>query len=216
MPGSKPSFGHESTNCEVPVREFSRLASRKGRDWRGTCTMAPNRGSLLSLDLGLLEEGSDFDSEARARLGRARGEIAASLAELRDVSRGLHPAVVSGHGLAVALESLAARAPVPVHLVVTVDGRMPEAIEIAAYYVVAESLANVAKHANASSATVEVRRLDGQVVIEVIDDGIGGADTEMGSGLRGLADRVEALDGRLRMWSPPGGGTRLKAEIPCE
>lgn len=177
---------------------------------------AQQRLIALSLDLGLLEEGSDFDSEARARLGRARGEIAASLAELRDVSRGLHPAVVSGHGLAVALESLAARAPVPVHLVVTVDGRMPEAIEIAAYYVVAESLANVAKHANASSATVEVRRTDGQAMIEVIDDGIGGADTEMGSGLRGLADRVEALDGRLRMWSPLGGGTRLKAEIPCE
>jgi signal transduction histidine kinase len=118
--------------------------------------------------------------------------------------------------LAVALESLAARAPVPVRLSVAVEGRMPEAIEIAAYYVVSESLTNVAKHANASSATVEVKRADGQAVIEVIDDGIGGADTELGSGLRGLADRVEALGGRLRMWSNPGDGTRLKAEIPCE
>jgi signal transduction histidine kinase len=93
---------------------------------------------------------------------------------------------------------------------------MPEAVEIAAYYVVSESLANVAKHANASSATVEVRRAGGQAVIVVTDDGIGGADTELGSGLRGLADRVEALDGVLRVWSPPGGGTRLRAEIPCE
>ena len=92
----------------------------------------------------------------------------------------------------------------------------PKAIEIAAYYVVSESLANVAKHAHASGASVEVRRAGGQVVIEVTDDGIGGADTELGSGLRGLADRVEALDGRLRMWSPPGGGTRLRAEIPCK
>jgi signal transduction histidine kinase len=177
---------------------------------------AQQRLIALSLELGLLEANSDVDSEARARLDRAREEIAASLEELRDVSRGLHPAVVSGHGLAVALESLAARAPVPVRLSVAVEGRMPEAIEIAAYYVVSESLTNVAKHANASSATVEVRRAGGQAVIVVTDDGIGGADTELGSGLRGLADRVEALDGVLRVWSPPGGGTRLRAEIPCE
>ena len=177
---------------------------------------AQQRLIALSLELGLLEANSDVDSEARARLDRARGEIAASLEELRDVARGLHPAVVSGHGLAVALESLAARAPVPVRLTVTVEGRMPETVEVAAYYVVSESLANVAKHAHASGASVEVMRADGQAVIEVIDDGIGGADTELGSGLRGLADRVEALDGRLRMWSPPGGGTRLRAEIPCE
>ena len=170
----------------------------------------------LSLELGLLEESVEGDSETRERLDRARGEIAASLEELRDVARGLHPAVVSGHGLAVALESLTARAPVPVRLSVAVEHRLPETVEIAAYYVVSESLVNVAKHANASGATVEVRTAEGRVVIEVIDDGIGGADTELGSGLRGLADRVEALDGRLRMWSPPSGGTRLRAEIPCK
>ena len=86
---------------------------------------------------------------------------------------------------------------------------------MAAFYLVAESLANIGKHAQATSASVDVRRVNGEVVVEVIDDGLGGADTERGSGLRGLADRVEALDGRLRIWSPAGGGTRVRAEIPC-
>ena len=123
--------------------------------------------------------------------------------------------MVSGHGLAVALESLAVRASVPVRLTVELDARMPERLEVAAYYVVSESLANVAKHARASSATVEVAGASGQVVVEVVDDGVGGADTERGSGLRGLADRVEALGGRLRIWTPHGGGTRVRAEMPC-
>jgi len=86
---------------------------------------------------------------------------------------------------------------------------------VAAFYLVSEGLANVGKHANATAATVEVARTNAHVVVEVVDDGIGGADTELGSGLRGLADRVEALEGRLRIWSPTGGGTRLRAEIPC-
>jgi signal transduction histidine kinase len=98
---------------------------------------------------------------------------------------------------------------------VAVEGRLPERLEVAAFYLVSESLANIGKHAKASSATIDVARRNGQVLIEVIDDGIGGADTERGSGLRGLADRVEALEGRLRIWSPKDGGTRLRAEIPC-
>lgn len=138
-----------------------------------------------------------------------------SLGELRDVARGLHPAVLSAHGLAVALESLAARAAVPVHLTVALEGRVAEAVEVAAYYVVCESLANIGKHAQATAATASVARDGGQVVIEVVDDGLGGADTEGGSGLRGLADRVEALDGRLLVWTPRGGGTRVRAELPC-
>ena len=138
-----------------------------------------------------------------------------SLEELRDVARGLHPAVVSGHGLAVALESLAARATVPVRLTVELEGRLPEPLEVAAYYLVSESLANIGKHAQATSATIDVTRCNGEVVVEVVDDGIGGADTEGGSGLRGLADRVEALDGRLRVWTPHGQGTRVRAEMPC-
>jgi signal transduction histidine kinase len=124
--------------------------------------------------------------------------------------------VVADHGLEVALESLAAGAPVPVRLTVDVDRRVDEPVEVAAYYVVSESLANIGKHARASKATVAVAHRDGELVVEVVDDGVGGADTEGGSGLRGLADRVEALDGRLRVWTPRGGGTRVRAELPCE
>ncbi|MFI9168628.1 sensor histidine kinase [Streptomyces lincolnensis] len=176
---------------------------------------AQQRLVALSLELGILEARLDSDAASRALLTRAKKEIAASLGELRDVARGLHPAVLSAHGLAVALESLAARAAVPVRLTVTLEGRVTEAVEVAAYYVVCESLANIGKHARATTATVSVVRDSGQVVIEVVDDGLGGADTEGGSGLRGLADRVEALDGRLLVWTPRGGGTRVRAELPC-
>ena len=148
-------------------------------------------------------------------LDEARREIALSLEELRDVARGIHPAVLSGHGLAVALESLAGRAALPVRLAVEIDGRLPESVEVAAYYVVAESLTNISKHAYATDARVGVARANGDLVVEIVDDGVGGADTENGSGIRGLADRVEALGGRLRIWTPAGGGTRVKAEIPC-
>ncbi|TMR91427.1 sensor histidine kinase [Nonomuraea basaltis] len=177
---------------------------------------AQQRLVALSLDLSLLQTRLGGDAGAKALLAQARGEISVSLAELRDVARGLHPAVLTSHGLAVALESLAARAPVPALLSVEMDGRVAEPVEVAAYYVVSESLTNIGKHAQATSATVHVTRVDGQVVVEVVDDGTGGADTERGSGLRGLADRVEALGGRLRVWSPRGGGTRVRAELPCE
>jgi signal transduction histidine kinase len=176
---------------------------------------AQQRLIALSLELSLLEQRLGDDPETTTRLKGARREIALSLEELRDVARGIHPAVLSGHGLQVALESVAARASVPVRLTVALDGRLQERLEVVAYYVVSESLTNIAKHAHATRATVDVSREDGQVVVEVVDDGIGGADTERGSGLRGLADRVEALGGRLRVWTPRGGGTRVKAEIPC-
>jgi signal transduction histidine kinase len=176
---------------------------------------AQQRLIALSLELSLLEQRLEGDTEATTRLDQARHEIALSLEELRDVARGIHPAVLSGHGLQVALESVAARAPVPVRLTVELEGRMQERLEVVAYYVVSESLTNIAKHARATRATVDVGREDGQMFVEVVDDGIGGADTERGSGLRGLADRVEALGGRLRVWTPRGGGTRVKAEIPC-
>jgi signal transduction histidine kinase len=176
---------------------------------------AQQRLVALSLELTMLKKRLATDPEASTRIDHARDEIATSLEELRDVARGLHPAVVTGHGLAVALESLAARATLPVRLSVELDERLPEALEVAAFYLVSESLANIGKHAQATSATVGVARCDGEIVIEVVDDGIGGADTERGSGLRGLADRVEALDGRLRVWTPVGQGTRVRAEIPC-
>ena len=176
---------------------------------------AQQRLVALSLDLGLLEEQLAGDRSAMERIHKARREVAASLDELREIARGIHPAVVTGHGLAVALEQLAARAAVPVRLRVEVPGRVSEAVEVASYYVVAESLTNVSKYAQASEATVDVSRSKGFLLVEVADNGIGGADTERGSGLRGLADRVEALGGRLRVWSPTGGGTRVQAEIPC-
>jgi signal transduction histidine kinase len=176
---------------------------------------AQQRLVALSLELGLLEEQLAGDRSATERIHKARREVGASLQELREIARGIHPAVVTGHGLAVALEQLVARAAVPIRLRVEVPGRLSEAIEVASYYVVAESLTNVSKYAQASEATVEVSRSKGLLLVEVADDGIGGADTERGSGLRGLADRVEALGGRLRVWSPTGGGTRVQAEIPC-
>jgi signal transduction histidine kinase len=177
---------------------------------------AQQRLIALSVELSLLEKQLADDVDTRARLHQARQEIAVSLDELRSVSRGLHPAVLSGHGLVVALESIAALASVPVKLKVELEERLAEPIEVAAFYVVSESLANIGKHARATAASIDVTRTDGLVVVEVIDDGVGGADTERGSGLRGLADRVEAQGGRLRVWSPAGGGTRVRAEMPCE
>lgn len=176
---------------------------------------AQQRLVALALELGLMANGTAGTDQTRARLMQAKQEVTASLDELRDVAHGLHPAVVTGHGLAVALESLTARAAVPVVLTVGLDERLPEQVEVAAYYVVSESLTNIGKHARANTATVGITGSAGTVVVKVTDDGIGGADTELGSGLRGLADRVEALGGRLRIWSPPGRGTRLEAEIPC-
>ena len=176
---------------------------------------AQQRLIALRLELGLLGDRLEGDPASHRDVEHARAEIGISLDELRTVARGLHPAVLSGHGLAVALESLAAASAVPVRLTVAVEGRLDEPTEVAAYYVVSESLANIGKHARADSATVDVARRNGDLVVEIVDDGIGGADTERGSGLRGLADRVEALGGRLRVWTPRGGGTRVRAEMPC-
>ena len=200
--------GSRARIVEAGQRERQRLE-------RNLHDSAQHRLVVLSLRLSLLAEQVAGDPAAAAQLEHARREIDTSLDELREIAHGIHPAVVSGHGLAVALEQLAARAPVPVHLSVEIEGRLPEEVEVAAYYLICEGLANIGKYARASSATVEVTRDNGYVRVEVVDDGIGGADTESGFGLRGLADRVEALGGRLRVWSPRGRGTRIQAEIPC-
>jgi signal transduction histidine kinase len=176
---------------------------------------AQQRLIALALELGLLELRLRDDVDARQVLKEARREIALSLEELRAVAHGMHPAVVSAHGLGVALEHLVARAPVPVQLSVELPDRLPGRLEVAAYYVVSESLANIGKHAHASAATVGVARNNGHVIVEIVDDGVGGADTEDGSGLRGLADRVEALGGSLRIWTSHGAGTCVRAELPC-
>jgi signal transduction histidine kinase len=176
---------------------------------------AQQRLVALALELGLLAERADNDPGTQDRLKHARSEVAESLDELRDIARGLHPAVVSGHGLAIALESLAAATPFEVQLKTDGLPRLPEQLEVAAYYVVSESLTNAAKHAQADRVTVEVGITDYTLIVEIVDNGIGGADSERGTGLRGLADRIEALNGRLRVWSPVGNGTRVRAEIPC-
>ena len=176
---------------------------------------AQQRLVALALELGLLAEKANNDPATQERLKRARGEVAESLDELRDIARGLHPAVVSGHGLAIALESLAAATPLEVHLKTDGLPRLPEQLEVAAYYVVSESLTNAAKHAQADTVTVEVGVTTDTLIVEIVDDGIGGADSERGTGLRGLADRIEALNGHLRVWSSVGKGTRVRAEIPC-
>jgi signal transduction histidine kinase len=137
------------------------------------------------------------------------------LTELRELARGIHPAILTERGLAPALDGLVSRAPVPVTLRAETEERLPGPVESAAYFVVSEALANVAKYARASHATVRIRRENGRVSVDVTDDGVGGADATRGSGLRGLADRVAALDGTLSLDSPPGDGTRLHAEIPC-
>ncbi len=176
---------------------------------------AQQRLVALALELGLLAEQADNDPGTQDRLKHARSEVAESLDELRDIARGLHPAVVSGHGLAVALESVAATTPFEVQLQTDRLPRLPEQLEVAAYYVVSESLTNAAKHAQADQVTVEAGITDDTLIVEIVDNGIGGADSERGTGLRGLADRIEALHGRLRVWSPVGKGTRVRAEIPC-
>ena len=176
---------------------------------------AQQRLVALSLTLRLAQAKVHKDPEkADELLGAAQEELTLALGELRELARGIHPAILSDRGLGAALEALAGRAPITVDLADLPSDRLPEPIEAAAYFVVAEALTNVVKYAHASQATVSVTRRNGHAVVEVADDGIGGADPERGSGLRGLVDRVSALDGRMLLDSPAGSGTRLRAEIP--
>jgi signal transduction histidine kinase len=147
-------------------------------------------------------------------LEESSAELQASLDELRELARGIHPAVLTDRGLATALRALVDRAAVPVEIEGVPSEPLPPAAETAVYFVVAEALTNVAKYARAQTATVTLTLTAGEVAVEVADDGVGGADAASGSGLRGLSDRVAALDGRLELTSPPGGGTRVRARIP--
>ena len=175
---------------------------------------AQQRLVALSVALRLVESKLDSDPDgATELLTGAREELSHALAELRELARGIHPAVLTDRGLRPALETLRSRAPIPVELV-AVDERFPAEAEAAAYYVVAETLTNVAKYARASSARVEVARQNGALHVTVSDDGVGGADPASGSGLRGLVDRVAVLDGTLEVDSPAGGGTSVRATIP--
>jgi signal transduction histidine kinase len=168
----------------------------------------------LALDLRLARERLEDDPQAAAEmLDEASAELARATEELRELARGIHPAILSDRGLGAAVESLAQRAPLPVEIDASVEGRLPEPVEAAAYFVVSEALTNVVRHSGADRAEVGIRRDNGRLVVEVADDGTGGADPA-GSGLRGLADRVAALDGRLRVDDPAGGGTFVRADIP--
>jgi signal transduction histidine kinase len=172
---------------------------------------------LLGLGLALQLARSKVGAEANGAgelLGEAEDELRRALDELRELARGIHPAILTDQGLGAAVRSLAERSAVPVALVVP-DERLGEPVEAAAYFLVSESLANVAKYAHASSVRINITRRNGSAVIDVDDDGVGGADPARGSGLRGLSDRVQALDGTFRLESPNGGGTHIHAEIPC-
>jgi PAS domain S-box-containing protein len=172
---------------------------------------------LVTLSLSLRVALAQLDSDpaaARTALADAGDELALALDELRELARGLHPAVLSDRGLRAAVETLAGRAPLPVEIADIPDERLPEPVEAAAYYLIAEALTNVTKYAHASTVRVRVAADDASVVVEVSDDGVGGADPATGTGLRGLADRVEALGGSLEVVSPAGAGTSLRAEIP--
>jgi signal transduction histidine kinase len=170
----------------------------------------------ISMALGLAESRLAADPEgARRMLGEAREGLAVALEELRELSQGIHPGILTERGLGPALRELAYSAPVPVDVDVALEQRLPEHVEVAAYYVVAEALANVSKYAQARSVAVEVTRANGRARLLVRDDGIGGADPARGSGLRGLSDRIEALGGTVELASPPGSGTSIRVEIPC-
>jgi signal transduction histidine kinase len=176
---------------------------------------AQQRLVALALNLRMAEQRAEDGDPTAVELVRQAGEEAnLALKELRDLARGIHPAILTNRGLPAALVDLASRATVPVDVVATPDERLPDAVEAAAYFVVSECLANIGKHANAETATVAVSARDGHLTVEVSDDGVGGAGLDGGSGIQGLADRVGALSGSLAVDSPAGAGTRVTAVIP--
>jgi signal transduction histidine kinase len=238
----RPSGSPFAPGAEIRLRSFGDLLSQSIANERAQEEMRASRARIVhaadearqrlernlhdgaqqrlvsvSLSLRLATGKLPPDAEdARKVLTAASEELSLAIDELRELARGIHPAVLTKEGLGVALEVLGERAPLPVELTDELDERLPQAVEGAAYYVVAEALTNIVKYAQASKVEVRVCRPDGFARVEVVDDGVGGADMSRGSGLRGLADRVEALDGRLEVESPPSGGTRVWAEIPLD
>jgi signal transduction histidine kinase len=177
---------------------------------------AQQRLVSVAMALGLADERWESDPhDARRALTRARDVLGVALGELRELSQGIHPAMLTDRGLEAALHELAYAGPLPVDLTVSLEGRLPDAVEAAAYYVVAEAVANVVKHARASSVSVSVGRREGALYVTIADDGVGGADLRGGSGLQGLVDRVEALGGTLAIRSSGRGGTLIEAAVPC-
>jgi signal transduction histidine kinase len=200
-----------STRADVVVATNEQL-ERIERDLHDG---AQARLVALAMDLGMAEEELSSDPAARETVRKARDSALSALGDLRDLSRGLRPALLQDRGLATAVDDLAQRAPMPVAVTVTGEiERVPDTVQTAVYFVVAEALTNAAKHSRSGSARVSIERTDDAIEATVVDDGQGGANPE-GSGLAGLRKRVRALDGRLDVISPPGGPTVVRAEIPC-
>ena len=174
---------------------------------------AQQRLVALSVALGLAAARDDVP--ASVSLLRAQDELEQAIGELRELARGIHPTLLREDGLEAAVEALARRMPIPVRIEGGAAGQLPEAVELAAYFLVAEALTNVVKHASASAATVRLERVGDTLAVSVVDDGEGGARTERGSGLAGLRDRLDALDSTLVIESESGRGTTICAEIPC-
>jgi signal transduction histidine kinase len=239
LTASRPADDPFPAGAEVRLRSFADLAAQAIANERAQAELRASRARivrtadetrerlernlhdgaqqrLVSVSVVLRLAAAKLPSspdDARALITGASEELTLALEELRDLARGLHPAVLSKHGLEPALEALASRAPLPVRVSNEVEARLPAPVEAAVYYVVSESLTNVAKYAQASHVDVRLTSIDGVVRIEVVDDGIGGADIGAGSGLLGLADRIETVGGRFGIESPPGGGTCVWAEV---
>jgi signal transduction histidine kinase len=169
----------------------------------------------MAVELRLLRNRVRDNPEAAELVERIEAKLSAALEELRELARGIHPAILTEQGLAPALESLASRAPLEIGCEIELPSRPPASVEAVAYFVVAEALTNVLKYAHTDHATIRARYEDDDLVVEMQDDGVGGADASQGTGLQGLNDRVGALDGTLELVSPPGAGTLVRARIPC-
>jgi signal transduction histidine kinase len=199
------------------ARVFAAADAERRRLERDLHDGAQQRLVSLALTLRMAEQrAAKGDPDAPELVRQAGEEVTKALDELRDLARGIHPAILTNRGLAAALDDLAGRAAVPVEVTEAPAERLPDPVEAAAYFVVSECLANIGKHANASEATVAVRERDGALVVTVADDGEGGAALDGGSGLQGLRDRVAAIDGRLFVESPAGEGTRVEAVLPLD
>jgi signal transduction histidine kinase len=168
------------------------------------------------MDLGLAREKMASDPEMAGQLiAEAHEESKRAMAEIRDLARGIHPAVLTDRGLDAAISALAGRSPVPVTVDVCLSERLPETVESTAYFIVAEALTNIARHSQATEASVILKREGDILSIDIVDDGVGGADPTRGTGLNGLRDRLAAFDGTLTVNSPEGGPTRVHAEMHC-
>ena len=209
-------FARERTLTETRAAAVDLAAEDRRRIERDLHDGVQQRLVSMAMDLGRAKEKMDTDPDrAKELVTEAHEEAKLAITEVRDLARGIHPAVLTDRGLDAALSSLAARSTVPVEVQVDVAERPPASAEAAAYFVASEALTNVTKHAKASKASVSVRRSGDRLTVQVQDDGVGGASILDGSGLAGLRDRVRALDGELHLLSPEGGPTVLMVEIPC-